>query len=173
MIEYVDLVARYNLQFLIEQHSLSLQKSVFLNCMKGHSLNFLGRCQGLSIQGGGKSLSLYDKKLAEEPEKCWHFVGIILSPYVTPMQIRSWIKGSGNSKSSWGFGLLFFIFIYIWMLWYGCEDNAEYRLVWKFWELALKCMPQKRSFCILSFCFRYILLRCHLQHTYIYSILMY
>ena len=63
--ECVDLVARYNLQFLIEQHSL-----FFLNDMKGHSLNFLGRCQGLSIQGGGKSLSLYDKKLAEEPEKC-------------------------------------------------------------------------------------------------------
>ena len=45
----------------------------------------------------------------------------------------------------------------------GCEDNVEYKLVWKFWEIALKCMPQIRRLCILSFCCRYILLGCHLQ----------
>ena len=66
--ECVDLVARYNLQFLIEQHSRSV--SVVENDMKGNGFNFLGRCQGLSIQGGGKPLSSYYKKLAEEPEKC-------------------------------------------------------------------------------------------------------
>ena len=94
--------------------------------------------QGLSIQGGGKPLSLYyKKKMAEEPKKCWHFVGTFLSPYVTPMQIRSWIKGSGNSKSSWGFLGFYSLSLSIReRLEYDYDDNVEYKLVWKFWEIA-------------------------------------